>query len=106
INDAPVIAMADIGVSMGGIGADAAIETADMVIMNDSLLKIYDAVKIAKKTKAIIWQNIIFALAVKALFIILGLFGVASMWEAVFGDVGVALIALLNAMRVLRYEPE
>ena len=102
INDAPVLALADVGISMGVAGSDAAIETADVVIMNDSLMKIAQAVKVAKRTKTIIWQNVIFALSIKALFIILGLFGIASMWEAVFGDVGVALLALLNSMRALK----
>ncbi len=102
INDASVLAMADVGVSMGAAGSDAAIETADVVIMNDSLVKLADAVKVAKKTKIIIWQNIVFALGIKALFIILGLFDIASMWMAVLGELGVALLALLNSIRVLR----
>ena len=102
INDAPVLALADVGVSMGRLGRDAAIETADVVIMDDSLMKLSESIKIAKRTKAIIWQNIIFAFGIKLLFVILGFFGIATIWEAVFGDEGVALLALLNSVRILK----
>ncbi|MCD6183344.1 MAG: cadmium-translocating P-type ATPase, partial [Thermovirga sp.] len=102
INDAPVIARADIGVAMGALGSDAAIETADVVIMDDKPSKLALGVRIARKTQRIVWQNIVFALGVKLAFISLGIIGEATMWEAVFADVGVALIAVFNAMRILR----
>jgi Zn2+/Cd2+-exporting ATPase len=102
INDAPVIARADIGMAMGGLGSDAAIETADVVIMADAPSKVAEAIQVGRKTRRIVLQNIGFALAVKGLFILLGILGVATLWEAVFADVGVALLAILNATRVLR----
>lgn len=102
INDAPVIARADIGIAMGALGSDAAIEVADVVLMTDSPSKVIDAIDVANSTRNIVWQNIIIAMGIKLIFIILGVFGIASMWEAVFGDIGVTLIAVFNSIRILK----
>ncbi len=105
INDAPVLAESDVGIAMGALGSDAAIEAADIVLMSDAPSQIPDAISIARRTRQIVIQNIVFALSIKFVLIILGAFGIIDIWLAIFGDVGVMLLASLNAMRMLRYTP-
>ena len=100
INDAPVLALSDVGMAMGAMGSDVAIETADVVIQNDQPSKIATAIKIGKATKKVVYQNIALAFGMKAIVLILGAGGLATMWEAVFADVGVAFLAILNAIRI------
>ena len=102
INDAPVLALSDIGVAMGGLGSDAAIEAADIVIMTDEPSKLAKSIKISKKTMQIVKENIVFAITVKILVLLLSAVGIATMWAAVFADVGVSVIAIINALRILR----
>ena len=101
INDAPVLSRADIGIAMGALGSDAAIEAADIVLMDDDPLKISKAIKIARKCIRIVYENIYFAIGIKVLCLILGALGIANMWMAIFADVGVMIIAVLNAIRTL-----
>ena len=101
MNDAPVLVRSDVGFAMGGLGSDAAIEAADVVVMDDHIARIPQALRLAAFTRTIVMQNVVLALAIKAVFVIFGAFGLANMWEAVIADVGVALLAILNALRAM-----
>jgi Cd2+/Zn2+-exporting ATPase len=102
INDAPLLAGADIGFAMGALGSDAAVEAADIVLMNDDPSQIAESIIIARKTRAIVWQNIGFALGIKAIVMVLSTFGLAAMYQAIFADVGVALITVINSTRIMK----